>query len=413
MDQVIPLHQSTQSTNAYFCAQDYQNNFSDLLDITLAALTTSVPYHHALFGRISSWLPPHRDLSEYALFTPWQAKQALSYLLDIALPAWAHKPGGLARFSLPKPLLRRLWRPSEHFVHPDPFSTTHSFADEKWFFINGIATNKDMATTNAEMLSQLFWRPIHVINNSTQSLALDLYQCALGKSFKTSGDVSQPHTLTEPAYQASLCVLQALQNENYKKIVVLAHSQGTIIMANVLRAIANAYRVCHSKLKHQTPPKTDASTELAIASIAPKKVNCEKALLQAFIDKLKRLECYMFANCADICEYIFLTSGNGPTTGLPYIENFANEGDLVARLGMLSPLRKARNPKVSIHGKDMIKKGKHAFGHLLNQHYLFDIQAYLESPRMRQNPYPDKEGNLSRLYDYHRGQSPNPYCSTP
>ena len=49
--------------------------------------------------------------------------------------------------------------------------------------------------------------------------------------------------------------------------------------------------------------------------------------------ELAKLEVYCFANCANTMPYIGAWDGRPA----PWIENFGNEHDIVARLGMLAP----------------------------------------------------------------------------
>ena len=73
---------------------------------------------------------------------------------------------------------------------------------------------------------------------------------------------------------------------------------------------------------------------------------------------MKKLEIYAFANCASKMNYII--------DDLPYIESFANENDIVAKLGCNC----AEDVKkyISISGKTFINNDK--FGHMLSSHYL-------------------------------------------
>jgi hypothetical protein len=85
------------------------------------------------------------------------------------------------------------------------------------------------------------------------------------------------------------------------------------------------------------------------------------------LDELAKLEIYNFANCANKMQY-YQVAGDG-SLPLPWIENFGNQKDIVARLGMFSP---HRNTEVFIDGPSYIRIG--AWGHLLNEHYLLPIR---------------------------------------
>ena len=62
----------------------------------------------------------------------------------------------------------------------------------------------------------------------------------IGKEFKTMPNLSDPQTMTEPAVKATVAILNAMIDPERDKVVVICHSQGTIITANVIRALKKA-----------------------------------------------------------------------------------------------------------------------------------------------------------------------------
>ena len=141
------------------------------------------------------------------------------------------------RTLLPPVVQNVFWRPSNYFQQADPFDGVTSFANEHWFFLNGICTNEAVAKINSDLISRLFQRPVTCIHNATCSIGLDLTQCVVGKIFKTDPDLEHAQSMTEPAIKATLAIIEALKDPNKDKVVLLCHSQGTIITANVLRAL--------------------------------------------------------------------------------------------------------------------------------------------------------------------------------
>ena len=99
-----------------------------------------------------------------------------------------------------------------------------------------------------------------------------------------------------------------------------------------------------------------------------------------------------------------------PSRQVPYMEHFANEQDVVARLGILSPLRDGVDPLIEIDGP--VFEQKAAWGHLLNEHYLSPIDDYLYPGERRycrdQDPYPwvGKQTQKPRMYEYFHGKRP-------
>jgi hypothetical protein len=99
--------------------------------------------------------------------------------------------------------------------------------------------------------------------------------------------------------------------------------------------------------------------------------------------ELAKLEVYCFANCASEMNYI------DRDLKLPKIESFGNEHDLVARLGMLAP--DPDDCDIKIAGPRFRHDG--AWGHLLNAHYLIDIDK-------EQRQRSDRAGGSSDIAPY-------------
>ena len=240
-----------------------------------------------------------------------------------------------------------------------------------------------MAEFNSTYLAKLFHRPLAVIQNATDSLLLDLVQCAIGKGWSKS---------TEPAVKALPLISEALENENKKKVVVVCHSQGTIIMSNVLRALKSIeFKEKLFELHRRQFPD--------IALVEP-----NEYLSGAVKENLRKLEIFAFANCATDMTYY------DSELSFPFIENYGNENDIVARLGMLAP--KKTQEKIDIDGANYLNADM--WGHLLNQHYLFKMHTYLSNPKAKKNPYtPLGNGehvpSQPRIYGYYHGAEPEPY----
>jgi hypothetical protein len=79
---------------------------------------------------------------------------------------------------------------------------------------------------------------------------------------------------------------------------------------------------------------------------------------------LEKLELHLFANCASRVCYRY-DDAQGVA---PHIESFANEHDVITRLGCLAKDTVQRKDLIRIDGPVFLGKGR--FGHLLNAHYL-------------------------------------------
>lgn len=344
--------------------QDIQG-LKQLWDIGLSALKMRRPmFVRSILGNPKDWFLKQK-LSEFTAADPYAPIKTFNYAVDLTVPALPRQ----APAFLP-PLAKRLfWRPTRLMFNPDHNQNPTTFPEESWFFINGICTNEQVARMNADMLSELFHRPIQIVQNATDSALVDLVECAIGKG------LSQ---MTEPARKAYPVILDALENPEKERVVVVCHSQGTIIMANVLRALKSAE--FKAKL-------------YADASHAPTEQHCAEPAALCDSALLSKLEIYAFANCATKMKKV---------DGKPYphIESYANEHDLVARLGCINP--DAAELGIDIEGPIFERKGM--WGHLLNVHHLFGMRDHLQYGKA--NPYTSTDGATPRLYQYFQGEQP-------
>ena len=340
----------------------------------------------SIFGTPNTWIPPYDGFSEYTIIDPWRPGRTFEFMWHTTVPSrslrvlpWVPSLSKLINYLLP-PLINNLfWQPTTILQRPDHNGNYNIFPDESWFFINGITTNDSVAQINAGYLAHLFHRPVTLIQNSTQSFFIDLLQCAIGK---------QSDRFTEPAIKAFPPIYEALKDEKKKKVVVIAHSQGTIIASNVLEWL---------KIKVQggaepQPPvirTKDLGNAVAVAPQVPYVPaepvfvypDYEDLTLSDFpslsVEELSKLEVYCFANCANTMTYLRKAGPDPDNQPVPIIENFGNERDIVARLGMLA--LHASRWHIEIDGPRYMKRC--TWGHLLDEHYLSSIEKYQKDGR--------------------------------
>ncbi len=292
-------------------------SLENLWNIARDALNIDPPlWVSSIFGLPWTWLPPFQRYSEFRIVDVWQPLRTLKYLLDVSIPALPRTPPEI----LPPVLDRFFYQPTVILQRPDQYGCYQSYPREKWFFINGILTNDDVAQFNAAFIADLFHRPVTLIQNSTCGFMPDLAECALGKQWKRT---------TEAAKKAFPAIHAALKSEK-EKVVIIAHSQGTIIASVVLQlleaitqpALAHPEMVAFAAPIHYAEP----------VFVFPEEYDLDpKDFAPLSEDELAKLEIYCFANCANTMKYL------QPDRAVPWIENFGNEFDIVARLGMLAP----------------------------------------------------------------------------
>lgn len=274
-----------------------------------------------------------------------------------------------------------------------------------------------MAQLNAAYLASLFHRPLILIQNSTDSILIDLFESAIGRewAFERTLDLWD---MTESAIKAFPPIYEALKDTQKKRVMVIAHSQGTIIMAYVLRLLKGdwpepkAIRVKKSRVVAVAPEQlyTPAEPVFVYPDDAPLKKSDFTPLTE---EELAKLEIYCFANCAREMEYIHQEKR------IPWIESFGNEHDIVARLGMLAP--HPEKWQIAIDGPRYLHK--RIWGHLLNAHYLYYIDKYQQGNGRRPGGSGDGTFNGAlqllnadqfsdrlkpRLFDYLNGGLPPP-----
>ena len=114
-------------------------------------------------------------------------------------------------------------------------------SDERWLFVNGIATDRNIAVLNAKCLNAIFKQPIDVVYNPTYGVIADLAECVFERTLNRTCLASIRLT-TE--------VLTSLRAG--LKVKVIAHSQGGIIASRMLEQIKNAKDIPKDKLEVYT-----------------------------------------------------------------------------------------------------------------------------------------------------------------
>lgn len=320
-------------------------NLDRLASIAFDALKGVTPFYiSSILGMPWTWLPPHNPYSEFRIADPWRLRRMVKFMWNVTMPSIPHTPPPLG----PPGINLLFWQPTVILQRPDQYGSYTSFPNEVWFLINGVATNDAMAQINAAYLSYLFHRPITLIQNSTCGLFIDLVECALGKGWQRT---------TEAAVKAFPAVYEALKSDK-QRVVIIAHSQGTIIMSVVLELLKRVTR----------PPRRTRAAYAEPEFVFPDAYEIRPGDFEPLsAQELGKLEIYCFANCSTRMTYYPFPANGSP---VPWIESFGNEHDLVARLGMLAP--RAAKWNIQIDGPLYQKPG--TWGHLLNEHYLRAIE---------------------------------------
>ncbi|KAF2270663.1 hypothetical protein CC78DRAFT_611543 [Lojkania enalia] len=219
--------------------------------------------------------------------------------------------------------------------------------DECWIYLNGVSVGKHWLQGNLERLALTFRRPIIGVHNRTYGIIFDLIQCIIERNFAYA-----TYDIRNSYHAIKACLLE----EKHKKVILILHSQGGIEGSLILDWLL-------SELPH---------------------------------DIVHKLEIYTFgcaANHFNNPRWKGATQTSGSLRhhdkAVRHIEHYANDGDFVARWGVLSFIRIPNR----YMGRVFIRSG---MGHLLNQHYLNVMFPLGHNKRvLEENGFMDRQVDFS------------------
>ncbi|KAK2779439.1 hypothetical protein FQN52_002453 [Onygenales sp. PD_12] len=208
----------------------------------------------------------------------------------------------------------------------------HRHKGERWVFVNGMMVGHRGLLNNCDRLSLTFRRPITGIHNPTYGLLWDLLECIFQRAFAYNTYATRytydhlKTTLADPAVH---------------KVVLLAHSQGGIIVSMALDMLF---------------------TDLPPANIAKLEVYTFGSAAAHFNNPLRAIIPSPSPSPSRACTVL------SPARVIRHIEHYVNNEDIVPRWGVLWNIRDVHT---RYSGKVFIRN--HATGHMFNQHYLANI----------------------------------------
>ena len=207
--------------------------------------------------------------------------------------------------------------------------------DELWIYVNGILTDVKGGKGGCKKIYEMFGRPCKLIHNPTDGPVLDLLECVMGKTGLLRLGQTGPRKLVRN-------VLSEEMKKDYKKIVLIAHSQGTIITGNV---IADFTKMIDDEEKFTAEER------------------------ETLKKNMSKLEVYIVAGAA---HYV-----NGKYVS--HLECLSNRGDFVAVLGHIFPdmfkgiWRNTKNNGIRYeHCKDLVEYSN--WGHTCIDHYFIPME---------------------------------------
>ncbi|KAL7276729.1 hypothetical protein RUND412_000266 [Rhizina undulata] len=202
--------------------------------------------------------------------------------------------------------------------------------DERWVFINGVCAGKYWIQANVDMLSSIFKRKVFGVHNLSYGTVFDLLECLIQRCFSYS--TNDTRTMYE-------YLKKTLMDESINKVVVIAHSQGGIILSTALDTL-------FADLPSTAFTKLEIYTFGCAANHFNNPIRGPLARTRRNIPAIDTAPPY--------------------ERHIRYIEHYCNENDFVARFGALHFAK----DKVSNRFVGRMFEWKGKTGHLMNQHYL-------------------------------------------
>jgi len=237
--------------------------------------------------------------------------------------------------------------------------------EELWIFCNGILNDLDGAKGACKKITEMFGRPCKLLHNPTDGPILDLLECLMGKTGLFRLGCTGPRKLLRNILD------KEMKKDCYKKIVLVAHSQGTIISGNV---IADFNDRIEDKEKYTVEER------------------------EVIKKNMSKLEVYIFAGAAHYMSGKYVS----------HLECLSNRGDVVAVLGHIFPnilksiWRNTRgNGIIYDHCKDHVETSN--WGHSFIPHYLAPMEkgcfsgSKLATDYWLKNPQKKNESETSPL----------------
>jgi hypothetical protein len=211
-----------------------------------------------------------------------------------------------------------------------PPSETQGGPKEKWLFVNGIAGELSWLRLACEKLAERYSRGVTGIFNRGDGILWDLVECAGERSAQGTGSAASQKRLVQRT-MSSLYAQKALKHELEKAlnddgtahVVMIAHSQGCLLLRLVLEELVNGDDKDDEDEERSERLRNAMQTRLCVFTFGNPSLDWK--LERTAHDPSEELEGQSSAQRSDhLSLYVLRT------------EHFANKDDFVAKLGVLS-----------------------------------------------------------------------------
>ncbi|KFA45538.1 hypothetical protein S40293_06566 [Stachybotrys chartarum IBT 40293] len=292
-----------------------------------------------------------QKLNRFAII--YQVQRVALTLLSILQQGRQMPPSGLGGFQmdarLPSDLGRDGRPPLETYISELEGDVT-SPSSEQWLFINGIANELVWFKGSCDKIRDTFNREVKGVYNRSDGILWDLIECA-GEHSAATDKQNELITRTPSSRAAQEILRKELTKALWPgdrsipdKVVMIAHSQGCLILRLVLQKLASENPIGSSKM----------------------------------LDMNDRLWVFTFGNPSIDWRVL----GEEPQYLSEYAhvtEHFAHEADFVAMLGVVRHYENAE----SGYGEESVFLSKGGRGHLFGAHYPLGADAYVNGSSSR------------------------------
>ncbi|GLB03954.1 hypothetical protein AtubIFM57258_009669 [Aspergillus tubingensis] len=238
--------------------------------------------------------------------------------------------------------------------------------NEKWLYVNGIGGELFWLHLACKKLARQYSREIRGVFNRGDGLLWDLVECAGERTAQRNGTAKEQKKLiqrTKSSRMAQESLVKELKsalkaNPVPKHVVMIAHSQGCLLLRLALEQILN-----DSVNNTEIPERM--KKHLCIFTFGNPSVDWKWELGEQHIEQVN-LDDQQLDDFTNLSSHVLRT------------EHFANDNDFVAKLGVLNE-SKSENSGYAPEHVFINEKEDWASGHLFGSQYSLDPDDYLNA----------------------------------
>jgi hypothetical protein len=228
---------------------------------------------------------------------------------------------------------------------------------ETWLFVNGIANERFWFRRSCDKIRDRFERDVRGVYNRSDGILWDFIECTGERSSAAAGASNSLIQRTESSMKAQDALDRELKRalsvgDDNHKVVVIAHSQGCLLLRLVLQALVNNPEGV-SESRSRTETREIMRRSLNVFTFGSPSVDW--CVVDDSDAKRSVVPLSKFVSCT---------------------EHFAHATDFVARLGVMRQESGTQDAITSGYDVDPVFRSKDGRGHLFGAHYSLDKEDY-------------------------------------